>query len=454
MRSWLNRLIRIVVLLFLAAGLGVSGYVGWHFQRGGTQAELSEQAGEAISWLGDSDRGVTRFVRRAIMPVAQPGRAFDFAKDALEQARKRSSDWMNNQQRWITDGSLRIKGMAERDLAARPGQVPNYTELLKTASAMLDSGTGGPSGVEGIEVFFGPVQPDEDRGLEHELIALIDAATTSVNCACHEIDHEPFVAAMIAARERGVSVGIVAESDYKDNPAIESLQNGSVPIVFDEQSGLMHDKFCVVDRKYVWTGSTNFTDNGFYRNFNNSLRIESPEIVANYAAEFEEMFDAHLFGRRSPSETPFPRVLIQGARIENYFAPEDRVENEIITEIAAADSRIDFMVFSFTSEPIAEAMLARMVYGAHVRGIFEAAQAGSEYSRDEWLAGRGAEIYIDQNEAMMHHKVIIVDATTVVTGSYNLSRAANTENDENVLIIESAPLAARYLNAMDKLIRP
>jgi phosphatidylserine/phosphatidylglycerophosphate/cardiolipin synthase-like enzyme len=95
-----------------------------------------------------------------------------------------------------------------------------------------------------------------------------------------------------------------------------------------------------------------------------------------------------------------------------------------------------------------------MVYGAHVRGVFEASQAGSEYSRDEWLAGRGAEIYIDQNDATMHHKVLIVDAETVITGSYNFSRAANTENDENVLIIQSAPLAARYLNVMDKLIQP
>jgi phosphatidylserine/phosphatidylglycerophosphate/cardiolipin synthase-like enzyme len=454
MRNVVNRLVKIVALIGVAAALFVGGYAAWHFQRGGTQAELAQTAADAAVWLTSDDRGVTRFVQRALMPVAQPGRAFEYVKSAVVEGRERAGQWMSEQQRRITDGSLRIKGLAERDLASRPGLTPDYTTLLQTAGAMLDPSAFGPSGVAGIEVYFGPVAVDAGEGIEAALIGLLEGATTSITCACHEIGHERFAAALAAAQGRGVRVAIVAESDYRDDPAVELLESAGVQMVFDERSALMHNKFCVVDKRYVWTGSANFTNNGFFRSYNNALKIESPELVANYAAEFEEMFAGGLFGRRSPSETPFPRIDIGGARIENYFAPEDGVENAIISEIASADSRIDFMMFSFTSEPIAEAMLARMVYGAHVRGVFEASQAGSEYSRDEWLAGRGAEIYIDQNDATMHHKVLIVDAETVITGSYNFSRAANTENDENVLIIQSAPLAARYLNVMDKLIQP
>ena len=49
----------------------------------------------------------------------------------------------------------------------------------------------------------------------------------------------------------------------------------------------------------------------------------------------------------------------------------------------------------------------------------------------------------------MHNKVMIVDGK-VITGSYNFSENAET-NDENMLVIDSADVATAYTDYFDKL---
>jgi phosphatidylserine/phosphatidylglycerophosphate/cardiolipin synthase-like enzyme len=111
------------------------------------------------------------------------------------------------------------------------------------------------------------------------------------------------------------------------------------------------------------------------------------------------------------------------------------------------------MAFSFTSVPIAEAMAARIQSGVTVRGLFEMRNAGSRYSRDDYLLSAGAEVYLDTNPDSMHHKVIIIDENMVITGSYNFSAAANTKNDENCLIVHNAEVAQAFTNEFSALTR-
>ena len=110
------------------------------------------------------------------------------------------------------------------------------------------------------------------------------------------------------------------------------------------------------------------------------------------------------------------------------------------------------MAFSFTAVPIAEAMADRIDDGVTVRALFETRNAGSEHSRDDWLKDRGAEVYLDTNPNTMHHKVIIIDMDTVVTGSYNFSKSAERSNDENVLILHDPAIARAFTTEFERLI--
>jgi phosphatidylserine/phosphatidylglycerophosphate/cardiolipin synthase-like enzyme len=304
----------------------------------------------------------------------------------------------------------------------------------------------------GIEVFFAPVEPMNPWGIDDRLVALIGQARQSVDGAFYDLQLVSVAEALIERHRNGVRVRLVSDSHYDQREAVQACIRAGIPVVFDRREAFMHNKFCVVDGQRVWTGSTNVTENCMYRNNNNALLLDSPQLSENYAAEFLEMFERQRFGKRSPRNTPWPRVVIGGASVECYFAPEDGVQQEIISEIAEAGATIDFMAFSFTSKPVAEAVAARLKTGVRVRGLFEARDMGSRYCQDDFLAERGAEVFADQNKYNMHHKVIIIDARTVVAGSYNFSQNAETQNDENVLIVHDAGTAARYTQEFERLI--
>jgi phosphatidylserine/phosphatidylglycerophosphate/cardiolipin synthase-like enzyme len=304
---------------------------------------------------------------------------------------------------------------------------------------------------DGIEVFFSPVDESRPDGPDDRLVALIRSAERSVYAAFYELDYAPVAEALIDRHKAGADVRLVSDTEYKKRDGIRACIAAGIPVEFDQRSAFMHNKFCVVDNEWVWTGSTNVTRNGFFYNNNNAILLRSPTAAENFAAEFGEMFTSRSFGGRSPRNTRREAFELGASTIEIYFAPEDGVERQIRAEIGEADDTIDFMAFSFTSKPIAEAMADRMKWGVTVRGLVETRGAGSRYCRDNFLAARGATIYLDDNPKTMHHKVIVVDGDTVITGSYNFSKSAEKSNDENVLIVHSADVAGSFTAEFERL---
>jgi phosphatidylserine/phosphatidylglycerophosphate/cardiolipin synthase-like enzyme len=66
-------------------------------------------------------------------------------------------------------------------------------------------------------------------------------------------------------------------------------------------------------------------------------------------------------------------------------------------------------------------------------------------------APAGVELRFDGNPDRMHHKVIVIDQQTVITGSYNFSRSAETRNDENLVVLHDAEVAASYLEEFERV---
>lgn len=310
-----------------------------------------------------------------------------------------------------------------------------------------------------IRIYFtSPRYPDDDAyhhgGIDEHLVAAINQAQSSVDVAAYDFDLQSVADALIAAHGRGVPVRFVTDSDNADEDAVLALQDAGIPVVEDRRdSGLMHDKFVVIDGQWVWTGSWNLTENCTYRNNNNAVLIASAALAENYAAEFEEMF-AGAFGPTSPAETPNPRISItfqtadgqtHEVAVENYFSPEDGVAAHLIAEIERAQSRIRFMAFSFTSDEIADALIERARAGVIVQGVFEKRNAESEYGQYSRLRDAGLDVWLDGNPYIMHHKVIIIDDATVILGSYNFTANAENANDENLLIIRDPEVAAHFV---------
>jgi len=314
--------------------------------------------------------------------------------------------------------------------------VPTATQITET-SAQIDL------------YFSDPDDPDAGSyrgGPDEALAQTIRNAEFSVDAAIYHLNLWSIRNALIAAQDAGVQVRVVAESDNLDEVEIQELGQAGIEVLGDRRESLMHNKFVVIDGLDVWTGSMNFTVNGAYRNDNNLIHIRSSKLAENYTAEFEEMFVGDMFGDNAIPQTPTPSLTIDGIPVETYFSPDDGTADQIIAALQDAEESIYFLVFSFTSDPIAEALLGRAAAGITVAGVFEVSQyhsnIGTEYDN---LLAAGLDVRLDGNQRNMHHKVFIIDGETVIIGSYNFSRSAEERNDENTLIIHDPEIATAYL---------
>jgi phosphatidylserine/phosphatidylglycerophosphate/cardiolipin synthase-like enzyme len=180
------------------------------------------------------------------------------------------------------------------------------------------------------------------------------------------------------------------------------------------------------------------------------LRFASRQIAADYTNEFEQMFGGR-FGTSKSSATPFPRVCVGQANVDVYFSPEDGVAKYVLQRLAAAKRSIHFMTFSYTANSIADAMIAKVKAGLPVRGVFESQNAGGTGSVFGRLRQGGVDVLQDGNCYILHHKVIVIDERTVITGSYNFTSSAEKDNDENLVIVDDPVLARVYLGEFDRV---
>jgi len=126
------------------------------------------------------------------------------------------------------------------------------------------------------------------------------------------------------------------------------------------------------------------------------------------------------------------------------FTPGGSCTDKIVREIASARSEILIQAYSFTSAPIAKALIDAHKKGIKVAAILDKSQRTAKYTSATFLANMRIPTYIDGKHAIAHNKIMIIDGITTITGSFNFTRAAEEKNAENVLIIRSKEIAKAY----------
>lgn len=101
--------------------------------------------------------------------------------------------------------------------------------------------------------------------------------------------------------------------------------------------------------------------------------------------------------------------------------------------------------YSFTSKPIAEALIEAEKRGVEVEVILDKSQEQARGSEADLIAESGIPTFIDPAYRIAHDKVMIIDGSKVITGSFNFTRSAEEYNAENMLVISNDPsLAVQY----------
>ncbi|MCP4541200.1 MAG: phospholipase [Chloroflexi bacterium] len=318
------------------------------------------------------------------------------------------------------------------------------------------------SGGDWWQVYFtDPLNVNDPENLAgsipEKLIGYINDAQNTIHIASFEFNLTPVAEALIAAHERGVEVQWVTDDEHgieadeeEDHGQFAMLKDAGITIKDDDRGALMHNKFWIFDSQTVWSGSTNITVNGNFKNNNNVIVLESPKVAAIYEREFSEMWDDGEFGPTSTSTVNDQSTTIDGTPVQILFAAEDDVADQLVPLLEGAQNSIRFMAFSFTHDEIGAAVLARAEAGVDVQGIFETRGSETEYSELPALFCAGVTVRQDGNPRTFHHKAFIVDDKMVLTGSFNFSNNANKSNDENMVIITNTDIAAQYLQEFER----
>lgn len=327
------------------------------------------------------------------------------------------------------------------------GKTPQETLKQAPIVERIQPQTETPKSENWYEIYFSNVYDgspqtakQDPTNIDKMLAQKINTAKLTIKAALHELDSEIIANALVKAQQKGIKIRIVTETDYMQEDSILELQQAGIPVKSDGgRGGLMHNKFLIFDQEAVWTGSLNTTDNGAYKNNNNAIYISSKDLAENFTTEFNEMFDHNKFGAKSPKTIPHPTVTIDSTEILTLFSPENDIDNAIIAQINQAQKSVYFMAFSFTHDGIGNAMIEKHKSGVDVKGVFEKRGSETTYSEYTRMRDTGISVKQDTNKWILHHKVIIIDQNTVITGSFNFSQNAAKTNEENVLIIKNNP---------------
>lgn len=301
-----------------------------------------------------------------------------------------------------------------------------------------------------------PLFTPQGDALQRQFNDVVACAETTLDMALYEVTSSCVVDALLArlAANPMLTMRIVTDDDSCPRMAGSNVLqcqlsrldgHPRVTIQLDDRAALMHHKFAIADGRRIWIASANMTRQSFCVDENNAIVTDAAEVITPYRNEFIRMFEMRMFGPIAPEAAPDPM-----ARFSVYFSPRTPVTSAprwhtaLIDGMTAATMSLEFIASAFTRMDIADALVAAHRRGVRVRGVVDSSYAMDPAVRALVTAG------IEVHSGNVHSKTLVMDGSTVVTGSANWSTNA-WSNNENSLWIRDANIAAAYRTEFDRV---
>lgn len=133
-----------------------------------------------------------------------------------------------------------------------------------------------------------------------------------------------------------------------------------------------------------------------------------------------------------------------------YFSPRGGATEAVVDALDHATNTVLVQAYSFTSAPIAKALVEAHRRGINVQVILDKSQRTEKYSEADFIKHAGIPCFIDDQHAIAHNKIMIMDDQLVLTGSFNFTKGAEEKNAENLLVIHDPVLARIYTENWQK----
>lgn len=134
-----------------------------------------------------------------------------------------------------------------------------------------------------------------------------------------------------------------------------------------------------------------------------------------------------------------------------FFSPGDACRHEIIRHIGSAMSQLHICVFTISDDLITRSLLEAHQKGVHVKVITDNDKSLDVGSDIEQLSRAGLAVKMDTTSNHMHHKFMVADQHTLITGSYNWTLSAARYNHENILVTREARVIKLFSQQFSRL---
>lgn len=314
------------------------------------------------------------------------------------------------------------------------------------------------------------------------MVDLIDNAETSIEFAVMGFSHPDVVSAFERAFDRGLQLKMVGDAGHLYNDGYQLFTERHIPMVTGNMAHIMHDKFMIVDRRFVFASTANWTPTDLENNSNNFALIDNPAVAADFADEHEQMWQG-VYG--------FNKVEIDNGRVyevgdttvEVWFSPNEDAMGRILELVDAAQERVSFTIFAFTKDQVGSAFIRKheelvtrglVTEGDRsfgVSGVIDQSQLHSngQYHEVYRLLGADIPLQLDGNDASrqpgdyqagggrLHSKTMVIDPDgenpVVISGSFNWSSSATQSNDEFLLVFHGPRIAGQFKDYFEYLWR-
>ena len=127
-----------------------------------------------------------------------------------------------------------------------------------------------------------------------------------------------------------------------------------------------------------------------------------------------------------------------------YSPPRGEETEAILRELNKAQISILVQSFSFFPAPVAEALVSAQERGVNVQILLDKSPPDELYIATGVFVNAGISIKIDSAHAVGQDKVMIIDGETIITGSFNFTKAAEDKIAVNLLVIRDKATAKKY----------
>ena len=209
---------------------------------------------------------------------------------------------------------------------------------------------------------------------------------------------------------------------------------------------LMHNKFFIFDKRYVWTGSANISDTGTGGyNANIIAFFDSKFLAKYYSTEFNQMFiNGKYHRKKNKLRKKKIETFIENENVNIFFSPQGfAMQRGVIPLIRSAKNTIHVSIFFLTHNSLSKELVKAQKRGVDVRIILDATGASNGYSKHKYLREHGIKLKVENWGGKMHMKSAVIDRKHIIVGSMNWTKAGDTKNDENTIIIKNAESKAK-----------